>query len=600
MNWKSIGIFSPESGLVTSTPSILLPDSATSEMKDVYFKNGEVRRYNKRVDLFDDSLGVDILNQYKFEIQSEDETYFMYFTENDIAYRDRNNDDYVYLTPIYDEGTVTTLTVLSGSRFQLDFSLPSGESLIASLKIGDYIKLGSGTDPYLASDNWYEIESIDDVDTITCSGVVPSGYDPADVTGGDTYAVRQTFAGLDTDYWVVDTYFETLIATNNGVDYPIYWDGTGQVEVMTEEFKCKHIASFGGRVVALYLIASGVEYPTNYRWSELDDVTGWGGTGSDAGEGQLYNGDGYITKAFRYRDYLYVFKSESIVRLWAVASDSIFQNKLVRTDLGTKATHSFIIYRDVVYFYCTQDKTFRRFDGFYDNVMSTGIEQLARAINVGKENLIQGYYVGDERQLCWAVPYLSSTTLSHIVIADLDYKDSPWSLIEMPVTSFGTYTAGVDLDWSLLPYDEWASWNWDAWLSGEDSSETRIDAVADSDGNMYQLNASRQDDGEDYESYIVFNTDMSAKKSMLPTNKRFLKVQFYMRDAVGDMTLYIKRDNENEWVESQTFDMNVGREINIITVPIHFLAKSFQVKLSTKYDFNLIGMIFWYIEDGDR
>lgn len=568
-------------------------------MKDVYFKYGEVRRYNKRLDFFGDELGTPVLNQFKLEQASQDKEWFLYFTNRDIMYRDRNAQEYVYITPQYSEGTVTATTTLTGQQFSLDFLLPSGESLLVSAKAGDYIRLGS-TEDAKASDTWYLVTDVTDADSIVCDGVLPTGYDPADVTGGDDYVIRQVFSGLTTDYWTIDNFNETLIATNNGVDYPIYWTGTGQVANMTEEFKCKALSAFGGRVVASHLISGGTSFPKNRRWSGLDDYLDWGGTGSDAGEVQLIDLTGGIAKTIVYRDFLFTFSSDSIMRSWAVVTDDIFNNKIVRADLGTKAAHSFMVYRDVMYFYCTQDSTFRRFDGFYDNVLSTGIQNLARSINVAKEHLIQAYFVNNERQLMWAIPYLDSSTLSHILISDLDMKDQPWSLIEMDTVSFGTYTQGVDLEWDSLPYDEWASWDWDSWLGNDDAAETRLDMVADGNGKVYQLNATRQDDGEDYTSYIVFNTDMADKKK-LQIYKRFLKVQFYMRNApTGTMTLEVKRDNESEWITAGTINLNAGRDINVIELPVDFLAKSFQIKLSTEYDFQLIGMIFWYIEIGDR
>jgi hypothetical protein len=596
-DWKSIAVFSPDKGLDTVTPSILLSESATSEMKDVAFKYGEVRRYQKRLELFEsESIGDAVLAQYRFEQASFDKTWFMYFTAKDVIYRDQVNDKFVYLTPSYSEGTVSGASTISGTQFTLDFTLPTGQSLISSLKAGDYIKLGSATDPEV-TDTWYRVDSVDDIDTITCDGVLPSGYSPT----ADDYYVRSTFSGTNNDYWCVDTFFEEVIATNNGVDYPIKWDGTTDTtEIITEEFKCKWLSSFGGRIVASNLISGGNSFPINQRWSGLADSTDWGGTGSDAGERQEINGSGYIVKTFLYRDFLYIVKSTSIQRMWAVSSADIFQSKAVRNDLGTESAHSFIIYRDVVYFFCTQDNTFRRFDGYYDSILSTGIDSLARGITSASRKIVQGAYVQSERQLCWAIPYENSTTLSHVLISDLDYKDSPWSLIEMDSTCFGTYETVDNLTWNTLPYASWDSWDWESWLEDEGGAESQLDTISDSTGGVYILNGSRQDKGVDYRSSIVFNVDMGSKRK-LSTVKRFLKLQLYMRDGTGTVELAVKKDNENEWQPiDETINQEQGNDINIIEVPVDFTAKSFQLELSSYYNFGLIGMIFWYVDIGDR
>ena len=598
MNLESFPVFSPQEGLISDTPSILLPSTATSDIQDMYFQSGEVKRYRKRQELFS-ALPDAVITQFTLNQASQDRKYFLYFTKNDIVYRDRNNNRYVFLNSMISGGTVDSAVDITGGFTQLNFTLGTGVSF-DDVKAGDYIRLGEADTVKTTDDTWYEVTEVTDADTLVVEGSLPTGYEIP--TAGVEFAIRSTFNGTDEDVWVCANASETLVATNNGKDFPIRWlGGSNEIEDITDEFKCRWIDYYGGRVVASYILANGQSYPVNYRWSGLLDEMDWGGTGSDAGESALTEGQGYITRTLVFRDNMYVFKSESIEKIWAVTSDDIFNSKVLRVDLGTKSPHSFVLYRDVIYFYATIDRTFRRFDGYYDQVMSRDQDPTIKNITTAKEKLIQGYFVNDTRQLMWSVPYAGSETLNKIFIADIDYADSPWTVIDMIATSFGKYEIGTDLDWSTLPFDDWSSWNWESWLSAEGSADTAIDCCSDTEGYVYQMNASRLDNGEEYTSYIVFETDFSNKKTTLPFYKRLLKIQFYTRGAPGGtVKVEVKRDNEDSWYDAGDFTLTADREINIIDFFLDRRAKSFKIKLSTEFDFELIGYVPWYMKAGER
>lgn len=598
MNLKMLQVFAPEVGLITEQPSILLPNTATSDIQDMYFQSGEVKRYKKRIQMFN-GLPDGVITKFTFAQESQDRKYLMYFTKKDVCYRDRVADNFVFLNQAITNVVIDSVASLTGNQTQLTVTLGTGTS-ISYIKAGDYIRIGDNTSSATTDDIWYEIASVEGVDTLIIDGDLPTGYYVP--TGGDVCYIRQTFAGLDSDIWVVDNASETLIATNNGIDYPIMWRGGDDlVENLTEEFKCRWLTYYSGRAFAGYIISGGQNYPVNIRWSGLLDFTDWGDTGSDAGEIALTEGRGYISRLLSFRDYLYVIKSESIERLWAVASEDIVNTKLLRNDLGTKSPHSFVIYRDMIYFYCTLDRTFRKFDGFSDIVISKNQDSLVKGITLSSENIIRGYFIGETRQLIWSIPYGGETTLNKLLIADIDYSNSPWTVIDMVVLSFGKFELYNGYNWDNLPYPDWSSWVWDSWRGADGFSESTFDCCSDYDGNIYQMNASRLDNDEEYTSHIVFETDMSNKKGALPVFKRLLKIQVYTRDkGTGDVRIDIKRDLEAEWQSGGSFDLYGGKDINISIVPMDFRAKTFKIRFSSEYDFELIGFVLYYSPLGDR
>jgi hypothetical protein len=599
MNMQAFQVFSPQAGLVTDQPSILLPVTATPDIQDMYFQSGEVKRFRKRLELFS-ALPDAVISQYEYNQASEDRKYFLYLTKRDVCYRDRTLNRYVFINPRISNMVIDSVSSVTGNKTSLTVSFGTGYT-ISDISSGDFIRIGDNTSDATTDDTWYEVVEIIGNDTIIVNGDMPTGYQVP--TSGDVCLVRQTFSGLDTDIWVCDTASETFIATNNGVDYPIYWNGgDAPVEQLTTDFKCKWLNYFGGRVIASYIISNGNLYPVNYRWSGLLNFTDWGQiTGSDSGETSLTEGRGYISRGLVFRDFLYIFKSESIERIWAVDSEDIFNTKVLRVDLGTKAPHSFIVYRDIIYFYATLDRTFRRFDGFYDSVISKEQDPTIKNITMSAERTMRAYFVNDTRQLLWSVPYAGSTTLNKILIADIDYNKSPWTIVDMEAVSFGRYEISNDYAWSTLPFNEWASWNWESWRTSEGAENAPLDCVAGYDGKIYQMNASRLDNGEEYESYIVFETDFSSKSGALPQFKRLLKIQAYTRDkGTGSVDIQVKRDLEENWQDAGSFNLNSGREINISIVPMDYRAKSFKIKFSSTFDFEIVGFVCWFIPTGAR
>jgi hypothetical protein len=201
----------------------------------------------------------------------------------------------------------------------------------------------------------------------------------------------------------------------------------------------------------------------------------------------------------------------------------------------------------------------------------------------------------------WSVPYAGSSTLNKILIADIDYAKSPWTVVDMEAVSFGRYENATEYSWSTLPFSEWASWGWDSWRSSDGAEDAGFDCCAGYDGRMFAMNSSRLDDGVEYESYIVFETDMTSKNGALPVYKRLHKIQVYTRDkGTGSVQIEVKRDLEAEWQDAGEFDLSSGNEINVSVVPMDFRAKTFKVKFSSVYDYEIIGFILWYVPLGDR
>jgi len=600
MELKPYPILSPTLALELSQPSIFLKDGATADLIDVYFNNGEVVGMRKRLQEYSKVLPDAILRIERCSMPSSDKVYDMVLTKRDVTYWDQNNERFVYLTKMYTAGAIVGVSILSGGRFQLTFNMPSGESLAVSAKAGDFIRLSSDTSPYTSDDTWYEIDSVDAYNEITCTGVLPSGYDTDSLpSGGDQYALRQTFAGTDEDYWHVDTINEHFVATNNGVDFPIRWTGTGQCSDITNLYKCRSLCAYEARLNMFYTIEEGQSYPKRVRWSELYDETAIEpGIESDAGAAELDSGIGYITRGILYKGYLFVFMSESIVRMFADGSDLVYNIKLVRSDVGTIAGHSIIENADYLYFHCTKDMTIQRFDVNFAQEMSQQIDYLVKNVTAEYAHLIQATFITEFKQVIFAIPYAGSTTINKLLMHSV--VGGQWSAADLEITCFGRYVKSESFSWDTLPYGSWLDWNWMSWRSRDGLSSFGVDLCGDSDGQVSKLFGSRQDNGADYTRHIVFETDLG-EKGLMVMKKRMLKIQFYVRaEAQGHLDISIKRDLETSWQSAGVVSL-VGTEgILTVDLPVDFTAKTFKIKIESEYDFNLLGFVPWYVTAGVR
>ena len=595
---KSYGIFSPILGIRKDIPSILLKEAYSPDSEDVIWQEGEVHRLKKRLLEFSYQFPDKILNaEYYFKDTTSD-WWFLIFTKRDIAYRDINNDRFIFINKIYNDGVITALQENSGGTFTLTFSLSTGEDLRDEVKPGDFIRLDDKTAPYASDDTWYEVETVDAADEITVIGSPPTGF-PS--TGGSDYAIRKTFSGSAFDYWSVIQFHEKLLATNRGVDNIIKWEGADQVEDLAAcPYKAKFLYNYNERVLLIRTIETGREYPFRIRWCGLADEEDWGGTGSDAGSMEVNEGMGILQGCASYKGNLLIIKDGGIVRAWNVEGAMVFNKKLLIDGIGTIAPDSILEMEDGTYFYAG-DNTFRFFNGLDAVVISSEIDAITKNINPNFEHYIQVTLIEELNQVMWAIPHADSEVNNKLLIYDLDFARNNWAVGSMEVASLGYYETESVYDWSTLAiFDSWADWWWPSWRHRLGLEAFPIDVVGTYDGKLYRLNASEKDAGEDFTGYQVFQTDLGDKKRLAILD-RLLLIQAYVRqEASGVLNFHIKRDNEADWQSAGSISLVGSEEILIVELPVDYLAKSFLIKVSAQNPFKFLGAILKYEEVGER
>ncbi len=418
------------------------------------------------------------------------------------------------------------------------------------------------------------------------------------------------------DMWESVSFKGYVIATN-WVDKVIYWNdatpGTAFAVLDTASglsidgaatylTKAKYITTYKDYVILGYTLEGGVTYPRRIRWCSLRDETDWqsvGGSG-DAGYKDFNEGSDHIKgfgKYTAYRtDYLIVFKAKSHYLGTTVITDEVFTFAAPQP-VGLLATHSVVNDRDGRCFYIGHDYNIREIG---EGIITHNLDDTMNNICPTYEGLIESTFINKYNMICWSIPgSASSTTLDKLIRYNLTAKT--FEIDSFSVRAFGYWTRQ-------------ASYTIDTYPGTYDGAVDIIDAVAaiagfpvdmcgDTSGYSWSFANSTLDKGASYTSKLVLSTDLTPQRQGLKMFKRLWSMQFWLRrQTTGSLNIYIKRDNELNWLSLGTVDMTDSAEPEFIVkdFPCDGRARHFLIKIESTVAFSFLGMIFDFVFDGER
>ena len=406
----------------------------------------------------------------------------------------------------------------------------------------------------------------------------------------------------DCTNWESVTYADQVIATNN-VDKVITEDGSGSFTVLgaasgleyaTGEYltKAKYIAVFEGYLVLGYTTENGTIYPQRIRWSDLGDETDWN-TG-DAGSNDTGTGD-FLIGLKRYKDFLIIFRTDSIDKMWLVTSDDVFNISEISTEIGCLSSQSIVSDKDGMLFYLASDKVIRDLNM---TEISTAIDPTIKLINPTYYEGIRATYIKEFGEIWWAIPYGNSATANNLVITRS--KEGNWSFQDLSIYAFGSWDRQVIYTYDTIPFSTFDSWGWDFFDTVESIAGFALDIGSDADGYTYALHGNELDDTTAYTGYFVLSTDLTDGAG-LPFYKRLLHMQpIIKKESAGTLNFYIKRDNEADWQSVGSVVLTGNSDIMIKDLPCDLRAKHFLIKVEGDTRFRFLGGFFDFYLDGGR
>jgi len=584
----------PNAGIDISKPEQFLDQSFSPYSRNMEFYNEALRGRTGLTKFSETALSGPCLlaDQYWKFTGSADQ---LFCSTKDVYKYDFANSRFDILTPIYSTGTIEvqvgTPTIVRGTGTSWSGS---------NVKAGDFIRLSSGA-TYTTAQTWYEVLSVNvGLQQITLTAAAPT------TAAGTSYALRQTFTGTTYDVWhskqfLDDAEGEVWLATN-GVDTPIWYNGTGQVQFITGLptgfTTAKYINVFFNRVIWAWTREGGQNQPIRLRWSDVANFQSYQ-------DDELFDLDAptaayWIKGTYVKGDYLIVPKEAGAYVISHIGGDDIFNPVFYSTFNGNFAADS-IVEMDRGAYYFGTDNRFRNWDGLADSTPFDDIFEYLNALDPTLSEFIYGHQVKQRKQVRWALPYDSLNDISPVLVYDYGR-----SIIELwdymhgsPIRCIGEYREVNDLyvddpDWADLYVDEVEGF----WDDRRFLANAPVVIYGCEDGYIRKADIGNTDDGVAYtRTFDTKRLDFTAPHR----RKRLDKQQWWFDSQTsGEVTLKILRDDKTGYeAASKTLSLiNPGYDKAKVFVTWGKSFENAKFRISSTSPFTLYGFINWLYPKG--
>lgn len=575
--------FLPNKGIVLNKPEEFLNNQVSPYSRNMEFFNEDIKGRGGLSKFSTTALSGYVMDISKLTLLNLSE-FVLFATPKDIYKYDFTNSRFDILTPTYTTGTITILvgtpTIVTGS----------GTTWSSNLSAGDYIKIGAG-DIHTGS-TWYEIDSVDSDTQLTLTS-------SAAATAGSAYVARKIFTGSNTDYWdteeFVDENLGKVIVYTNGVDTPVYWDGSGQVVALTGLptgfTSAKLVTSYKSRLIFLWCIVGSNE-PTTQYYSDVSDILSW-----DDSNFRQFNEDNTdeIKGTIVFNGYHIVFKENNAYIGRFVGGDTIFDYDENSTCHGSRAPLAIVKNEDFIFYYGA-DRKFHRWNLLQDDIITESLFPETKEFDPNNDQYIKGAVIEKKNQIRWFCPYNDAEKNNYTVVYDyIQAIPLVWEYAESDaICSMGSYVRNTDVYADDPVYGEQYA---DETGGYADDSEfldaSRILIYGGYDGIVRIADSGNTDDGETFtrlQRFKRFNFDDPYNRKRLKRQNWWLKA-----DTSGSVTIKLKLNDKTTYeLGTKTISLipdNSDQDIikKFITWDKH--AHTFQFEISATNDFSLLGFI---------
>jgi len=593
----------PNKGLILNKPEEFLKNN---------FSTGESRNMEFYNELLQGRLGLDTLIDYELSgpIQLIDQFWeysgswhFLIATTKDIykynfapgtgssAYLD-------ILTPLYTtgsicaDGTGASTTLVVGSDPTTDFD---GNGI----KAGDFLKVGTASP--LSTDTWYEIESVT-AGTGSSAEIILTDSGPSVIDS--QFTIRKCFSGSSTDFWQSRTFVDenlgdTWIVTN-GVDFPQYWIGSGQMVTLGTDAggftAAKFIEVYKDRVILGYTVEGGNNSPQRVRWSGVANCAEWA-----EGDFKDFIDDGYwITGMGIMASSHIVFRERDAYIGRYVGGDYIFDWDKSSSCAGVWAPTSLVLFEREAYYYGPDNK-FHHWNLLTDEIISESIFPRSKDYNPNLEQTIFGWQIEAKNQIRWFCPY--SDTDYHNEVIVYDYAENIIQIWEyeqaQACCSIGEYLNTEDL---YMDDSIWGEYYLDE-MEGYFDDRFFLDAAPVTvyggyDGYLRIADIGYTDDGTEYTRKFESIRD---NYKLPQQNKRLWKQQFWLNSELsGEVSISVKKDDSNSYSpDTGSISLiNANRDIIKENLTWNRTAENFKIKIEATNHFALLGWLNFIFPKG--
>lgn len=496
-------------GLYLDRSPLVIPEGGCQFCYNVRVRDAKVQANNMGwTKWFATQLSGQVLLIYNFLTRAGGRS-VIYATPKDLYQHDDMTDLPVFITPIYDTGTVSVTvatTTVTGSGTLWATGSP------ANAKAGDYLFFSSDDahDPLQA---WLEIDSITDDTHIELVSPAPLGYSSV------PYTIRKIFNGDESNIWDAEVFPYSLDDANadiwyatNGIEM-VKWNGsTTEVEIYDPGFVCRSLlyhknimlyghVDDGSQVNSGSVRSSAIGHPENVSTLE-------------AAEWLATDGVDPILTMEPLGDSVVIYCEQSINVAVFVGYPVVYAVRTAVADTGAVSSRSVVNMEDFHEF-VGNDQAYR-FDGVTTIPMAPQVfKEATRTIDPTRPEKLLTYRDREYGELHFVIPQVSDTADAAVASRApmfayvAHYKENygsrdpyPMTFRELPATSMGYYQRGDSLRFNNMSKDfDEVDFRWNDRFFEQNYP---ILLMGGGDGYIYSLNTAGTQDGASIQSSIIY------------------------------------------------------------------------------------------------
>lgn len=522
---QSSPVIQPNLGLFLGVPSFLINPKGLEACLNVRIKKGRLTAFNMGWSKFNtQALNGPVCMIAQF-LQSSGTALLVAGTFTDLYQYQAGPKKFFYLTPIYATGTVTTTGATAavvgvGTQFVTTGKLKPGD--------GFFFGNANQTDPTAAT--WFTVLNVTDDTHLTLTSVPPAN-------AGVVYTARKIFSTATlSNAWHYAIFpnadvngngslFQDLIYfTNNGVDYPCYWDGAA-AQVVSKSvfaFKAKNIVRFKNTMIYINVQPdTGLQQPMSFINSDVGRPNSVvAGAASLAGQFVAAPNNNPLKVGVQLGDDLILYTPREVIDCSFVGAPDIWAFRTVIPNKGCIGDRLVASFPD-----------FHQFlgpDGLYwfNGVQATAVDQQVwRSVsqNIDLNRADCSFVAFDEANgdLNWGICLTTDANAAAGGPPDFayvaNYLEGPgnvaqpylFSVHPFPYTqrnyqfcSVGAFAGGNSQTWNSIA-TAWANQNY-TWGNQFFSSAFPQYLVGGNNGIIYILNSTDTQDGVGFQTYALF------------------------------------------------------------------------------------------------
>lgn len=593
-NLKEIPTFLPNKSIVLNKPEEFLNNNyASDQSRNMEFFDEQLRGRLGLLKFDDTALSGPVLLQDQF--WKYDGTWsFIIATTKDIYKYDFSALSFEILTPLLIGTGLNSITIGTGASAYIVIGT-NVNFTTEGIKAGDFIKIGTGS--VNAEATWYEVATKDSDTQLTLTT-------PAAACSSSQYIIRKCYTGTVSNQWQSVTFQdavlgETWVATN-GVDTPIRYTGSGQVQALTGLptgfVTCKFIDVYKDRLIFLHTIEVGAQ-PQRERWSGIARCEVW----DNLDFLDFIEGGYWITGTLVWNGYHIVFRErDAQVGRW-VGGTAVFSYEGNSSCSGVWASNSITSHSSKIFYY-GPDNRFHSWNLITEDDISEPIMSYVNNFDPNLESRIFGYQFEAKSQMRWFVPYGNPTYMNACIVWDyLNGNLYIWEYEEaQALCSISEYLNSTDLYvddafWGELYIDEQDGfWDDRTFLDG-----APIITYGGFDGFIRKADIGYTDDGTDYNR--VFESVRQNFKSPNLTKRLWKQQHWILSDIAGSVTISLKTDDNKNWRTDQKTISLIDSTRDIIKQNITWdkHAENFKTRIEATNHFSILGWINYIFLKGN-